>query len=155
MPGSFPRTATDLPAGYARRAGSPALGAPHRLVIDGVPEQVSAARAFVRRVLGSGHPGADRVALLTSELVTNSVEHSGSRRDGGTITITLRAGADRILVEVADDGGAAGPALSRDGALAETGRGLRLVDALSLAWDYHRGATGTVTWFECPPAPLP
>ena len=66
-----------------------------------------------------------------------------------------RAGADRILVEVADDGGAAVPALRRDGVLAETGRGLRLVDALSLAWDYHRGATGTVTWFECAPAPLP
>jgi len=34
------------------------------------------------------------------------------------------------------------------------GRGLRLVNACSLAWSYHRGATGTVTWFECLPEPL-
>jgi anti-sigma regulatory factor (Ser/Thr protein kinase) len=127
----------------------------HRLVIFGRPEQVSAARTFVRRVLGLGHPGAERVALLTSELVTNSVNHSNSRLDGGLITVTVRATADRVRVEVRDDGGPTAPALRRDDDLAETGRGLRLVEAYSLRWDYSRNGAGTVTWFECPPEPLP
>jgi anti-sigma regulatory factor (Ser/Thr protein kinase) len=142
----------------------PALGAAglsaehdawHRLVIFGRPEQVSAARAFVRRVLGLGHPGCERVALLTSELVTNSVNHSNSRLDGGLITVTVRAAADRVRVEVRDDGGPTAPMLRCDDDLAEAGRGLRLVDAYSLTWDHYCHGTGTVTWFECLPEPLP
>jgi anti-sigma regulatory factor (Ser/Thr protein kinase) len=155
MPRPFPHVAADRPARYMRRGLSPALGLAHSLVIDGAPEQVSVARAFVRQVLGNGHPGADRVALLTSELVTNSVNHSNSRLAGGTIAVTLRVAADRIRVEVADDGGNTTPALRRDGDLAEAGRGLWLVDAYSLAWDCRHSATRTVTWFECVPEPLP
>src|ERR1700722_20662779 len=60
-----------------------------RLVICGRPEQVSVARAFIRQVLGVGHPGTERVTLLTSELVTNSVNHSDSRLAGGTINVTV------------------------------------------------------------------
>jgi anti-sigma regulatory factor (Ser/Thr protein kinase) len=82
-------------------------------------------------MLGGGHPGAERVALLTSELVTNSVEHSNSRLPGGTVSVTLQAGADRVRVEVADDGGNAAPTLRRDTDLAETGRGLRYGTAWS------------------------
>src|SRR5262245_5143708 len=139
MPRTFPRVAAALQS----------------LVIDGTPEQVAAARAFVRRALGSCHPGTERVTLLTSELVTNSVKHSNSRLEGGTVTVTLRVAADRILVEVIDDGGATVPTLRRDDGLAETGRGLWLVDAYSLAWGHHENATHTVTWFECVPEPLP
>jgi anti-sigma regulatory factor (Ser/Thr protein kinase) len=155
MPRPFPYVAADLPAQYVSRTASPDLGNACSLVIDGVPEQVSAARAFVRQALGSGHPGTERVILLTSELVTNSVNHSNSRKVGGKITVTLRIAVDRVLVEVTDDGGATLPTLRRDGNLAENGRGLWLVDAFSLAWDYHRSATRTVTWFECAPEPLP
>lgn len=155
MPRPFPRVAADLPTQYVSRVASPDLGTARSLVIDGVPEQVSVARAFVRQVLGSCHPGTERVTLLTSELVTNSVNHSNSRKVGGTITVTLRIAADRVLVEVTDDGGATAPTLRRGGNLAETGRGLWLVDAYSLAWDYHRSAARTVTWFECAPEPLP
>jgi anti-sigma regulatory factor (Ser/Thr protein kinase) len=116
---------------------------------------VSVARAFVRQVLGPGHRGTERVMLLTSELVTNSVNHSNSRRAGGTITVTVRRAADRVRVEVRDDGGPTVPRMRDDGDLAEAGRGLRLVEAYSLTWDYHQNGTGTVTWFECLPEPLP
>jgi anti-sigma regulatory factor (Ser/Thr protein kinase) len=131
----------------------------HRLVICGRPEQVGVARAFVRQVLGAGHPGIERVTLLTSELVTNSVSHSDSRLDGGTITVTVRpvtesTGAGRVRVEVTDDGGPTAPTLCRDDDLAEGGRGLRLVEAYSLGWDYYRDGTRTVTWFECEAEPL-
>jgi anti-sigma regulatory factor (Ser/Thr protein kinase) len=130
------------------------LDAWQRLVICGRPEQVSVARAFVAQVLGTGHPGLERVTLLTSELVTNSVNHSGSRRDGGTIAVTVRAAADRVRVEVTDDGAATVPVVCRDDDLADGGRGLRLVEAYSLIWDYYRDGTRTVTWFECESEPL-
>ena len=119
MPRPFPHAAADLPAQHVRSLAAPDLGSPRSLVIDGAPEQVSAARAFVRQVLGSRHPGAERVALLTSELVTNSVRHSNSRKDGGTVTVTLRVAADRVLVEVIDDGGATVPTLCRDDDMAD------------------------------------
>jgi anti-sigma regulatory factor (Ser/Thr protein kinase) len=152
MPGPLP----DVAASHSgQREGAFAeLDAWYRLVICGRPEQVGVARSFVRQVLGCGHPGEERVTLLTSELVTNSVNHSNSRREGGCITVTVRAAADRVRVEVQDEGGPTVPSLRCEGDLAEAGRGLRLVEAYSLTWDYHRNGTGTLTWFECLPEPL-
>ena len=153
MPGPVP----DVAASHrAPREGAIAdLDAWYRLVIGAQPEQVGVARAFVRQVLGHGHPGTERVTLLTSELVTNSVNHSNSHRNGGTITVTVRASADCVRVEVQDDGGPTAPTVCCDGDLAEAGRGLRLVEAYSLMWDHHQNGGGRVTWFECLPEPLP
>jgi anti-sigma regulatory factor (Ser/Thr protein kinase) len=130
------------------------LEAWHRLVICGRPAQVSVARAFIRQVLGAGHPGIERVTLLTSELVTNSVNHSDSRLEGGSITVTVRTAADHVRVEITDDGGSTAPTLRRDDDLAEAGRGLQLVEAYSLVWDYHQIGTRMMTWFECVSEPL-
>ena len=152
----MPRPHPDVAASHPvpRQSAIAELEAWHRLVICGRPEQVGVARAFVRQVLGTGHPGLDRVTLLTSELVTNSVSHSDSRLDGGTIAVTVRAAADRVRVEVTDDGGPTAPTLRCDDELAEGGRGLRLVEAYSLMWDYYRDGTRMVTWFECVSEPL-
>src|SRR6202046_637125 len=133
-PSSRPGTAWSS-AGGPRQGAIAELEAWHRLVIGGRPEQVSVARAFIRQVLGVGHPGTERVTLLTSELVTNSVNHSDSRLEGGTITVTVRTAADRVRVEVQDDGGPTAPTLRCDDDLAEAGRGLRLVAAYSVIWD--------------------
>ena len=95
------------------------------------------------------------LSLLTSELVTNSVNHSDSRMEGGTVTVRLWADADRILVEVLDDGGSTVPTLRGHDDLAESGRGLRFVNACSAAWGFRQSAAHTVTWFECAPEPLP
>jgi len=152
MPGPVP----DVAASYRapREGGLADLDAWYRLVICAQPEQVGVARAFVRQVLGHGHPGTERVTLLTSELVTNSVNHSNSRREGGTITVTVRTSADCVRVEVQDGGGPTAPTVCCDGDLAEAGRGLRLVEAYSLMWDHYLNGTGRVTWFECLPEPL-
>jgi anti-sigma regulatory factor (Ser/Thr protein kinase) len=152
MPGPVPHVAASERA--PREGGLADLDAWYRLVLCGRPEQVSVARAFVRQVLGYGHPGIERVTLLTSELVTNSVSHSDSRRDGGSIAVTVRTSADCVRVEVQDDGGPGAPTLCCDGDLAEAGRGLRLVEAYSLMWDHYAEGTGRVTWFECVPEPL-
>jgi anti-sigma regulatory factor (Ser/Thr protein kinase) len=89
--------------------------------------------------------------LLGSELVTNSVQHSDSRLPGGTITVTVTAEPDEVLVEVTDRGGSRLPVL-RDGAnpCAENGRGLLLVAALSASWGYERGHGELTTWFQVP-----
>jgi anti-sigma regulatory factor (Ser/Thr protein kinase) len=153
MPGPLPDVAASHPG--PGQGAIAELEAWHRLVICGRPEQVSVARAFIRQVLGVSHPGTERATLLTSELVTNSVNHSDSRLDGGIITVTVRTAGHRVRVEVTDDGGPAAPVLRRDDDLAEAGRGLRLVEAYSLTWDYRRDGTRTVTWFECVSEPLP
>ncbi len=63
---------------------------------------------------------------MTSELVTNSVLHSDSRRPGNTITVTVTDMTDGIRVEVLDAGGASVPSLARiDDEVTDHGLGLR------------------------------
>jgi len=57
---------------------------PQSVTIAAVPGQVRLARAFVAWMLGGSHPDADVAVLLASELVTNSVLHSGSRSRAGS-----------------------------------------------------------------------
>src|ERR1700722_3675471 len=153
MPRPLPDVAASRPV--PRQGAIAELEAWARLVICGRPEQVSVARAFIRQVLGVGHPGTERVTLLTSELVTNSVNHSDSRLAGGTITVTVRTAGNVVRVEVTDDGGPTAPALRRDDDLGEAGRGLQLVEAYSLVWDYHQVGTRMRTWLEGGSEPLP
>jgi anti-sigma regulatory factor (Ser/Thr protein kinase) len=125
---------------------------PRSLTILAAPEQVRLARAFVTGTLGRSHPRAFGAALLASELVTNSVEHSGSTGAGGTVTVTVAAGDKVVRVEVTDRSGDGVPVLlpaagAADGE-AEGGRGLRLVDMLSARWGYQRGGGLATTWFE-------
>jgi anti-sigma regulatory factor (Ser/Thr protein kinase) len=130
------------------KAGIALLGS---LSIPGQPEHAAAARAFVARTLGDDYACTDTAVLLTSELVTNSLQHSHSR-DGGTITVTLITIPGGIRTEVIDEGGAGVPALrpglGKPPELAEGGRGLQLVDMLADRWSYWCDAARTVTWFE-------
>jgi serine/threonine-protein kinase RsbW len=153
----MPRPLPGVAASHSgpRQSAIAELEAWHRLVICGRAEQVRVARGFIRQVLGIGHPGLERVTLLTSELVTNSVNHSDSHLSGGTITVTVRTVGDVVRVEVTDDGGPTEPTVCRDDDLAEAGRGLQLVEAYSLGWDYHQVGTRRMTWFECESEPLP
>ena len=119
------------------------------LTVPGHPGQVRAARAFTATALGDDHPCAAVAVLLVSELVTNSLLHSDSRLPGGKITITVTGSPNGARVEVRDAGGASVPVLEGpDDALAEGGRGLRLVSDLAAEWNYRRDAAGLVTWFE-------
>jgi two-component sensor histidine kinase len=118
------------------------------LTVAAVPAQVRAARAFVENVLGPGHPFAGDTALLVSELVTNSVRHSGSAVPGGrvTVTVAVMAGGGTVRVAVADQAGDGVPLLLPEGA--EGSRGMRLVEAVASRWGYERGDGTATTWFE-------
>lgn len=85
------------------------------------------------------------VELLISELVTNAVMHA-ERNARVTAAVTGR----RVRVSVSDDGpgmpvGGDGRRASVD---AEGGRGLELVEALSLAWGVVPEDRGKTVWFE-------
>jgi anti-sigma regulatory factor (Ser/Thr protein kinase) len=123
------------------------------LTIEGHPRQVSAARAFVARTLDASHLKVDIEAatLLTSEIVTNAIQHTKSGVDGGTVTIVVIGVPRGALVEIIDNGSPGVPIVKGDLYAAE-GHGLFLVQQLATQWGYLRDPTGTTVWFHLPNA---
>jgi anti-sigma regulatory factor (Ser/Thr protein kinase) len=119
-----------------------------KVTIAGREASVPQARAFLDSTLGRGHPHGDVARLLTSELVTNAVLHTQSRRPGGTVTLVVIELADGIRVEVADEGSAGSVPVVRDDVLADSGRGLFLVQSLADDWGYLCDPSGTTVWFR-------
>jgi len=120
------------------------------VTLAGRAERTRAARAFVREVLGPGHPCGEAAELLVSEVFGNSVRHSGSGAPGETVTVVVRAGKGLVRVEVTDLAGQGTPELRSAGRDAEGGRGLQLVAGLAARWGSRRRGGRTVTWFELP-----
>jgi anti-sigma regulatory factor (Ser/Thr protein kinase) len=111
------------------------------------PEAVPAARRFVREAL-NGRPSelVAAVELMSSELATNCVVHA--RTD---FELAVHAGAE-IRVEVHDT--STGGATPRNPTPHEpTGRGLRIVEAMSSAWGVVPSAAGKTVWFTVRRAP--
>ncbi|GAA1396328.1 hypothetical protein GCM10009639_32320 [Kitasatospora putterlickiae] len=107
---------------------------------------VGAVRHRLRAALGLwGVPElADTAELLTSELVTNALRHTGQ----GAVFDAVLTGDQRLRVEV-HDGAARLPGRRRDPDMyATSGRGLLLVEALADSWGVQLRGDGKVTWFE-------
>jgi anti-sigma regulatory factor (Ser/Thr protein kinase) len=121
------------------------------LTIPGRPVEVSTARAFITRTMAATGKGrtidSDAATLLTSELVTNAIQHTASGADDGTVTIVVIDVPDGVLVEVIDDGSADMPVVKSD-LLATDGHGLYLVQQLTAQWGYSRDPAGTTVWFH-------
>jgi anti-sigma regulatory factor (Ser/Thr protein kinase) len=89
--------------------------------------------------------------LLVSELVSNSVQHSGGK-DGAPVQISAGAVDGIVWMEVADDGidgDVTRRKPSRDGS---SGMGLNLLDAIATRWGVTH-VDGTQVWFELPSQP--
>jgi anti-sigma regulatory factor (Ser/Thr protein kinase) len=123
------------------------------LTIPGRPEQVGVARDFVARILSSNQVGADAYAatLLTSEIVTNAIQHSKSGVEGGTVTVVIIGVPRGVLVEIIDNGSAGAPIVKGD-LYAVEGHGLFVVQHLAAEWGYFRDSTSTTVWFHLPSA---
>ena len=136
------------PHGTAGGARATVLGS---LTIPGRPERVSAARTFVAQTLSSHlvDTDCDAATLLTSEIVTNAIQHTRSGAEGGTVTIVVIGISRGILVEIIDDGAAGAPVVKGDLYAAE-GHGLFLVEHLASEWGYQRDEAGTTVWFHLP-----
>ena len=109
------------------------------------PRAVAQARRFVTaRLAASGlEELSEAAALITTELVTNVLVHTGS---SPTLRMSITAGSVRIEVE---DGC---PVLPVPGILDPTGgcgRGLVLVEQFTQRWGVERVPdTGKIVWFE-------
>jgi hypothetical protein len=144
-------------AEIARKRPPPALArrAEHtrRLNLHDLPLPARASRAQVAELCrGSGLPElADRATLVTSELVTNAIEHAAGSRERATLR--LSASPAGLLVTVTDPDPAP-PALCDPGPWAEGGRGISLVAAHSADWGWHprRAVAGKTVWAWLPAA---
>lgn len=109
-----------------------------------------AARGVVADCVGERVPPAmlDDAQLLVSELVTNSVRHSGaSPGDGVVVRVELTPSMLRVEVEDPGRGGVIGPGAA--GGERGGGFGLNLVQALSERWGVeHVAVGGTRVWAQ-------
>lgn len=88
--------------------------------------------------------------LLTSELVTNSVQH-GTEGPRDAVGLLVRVGRERLHVEVVDPSPLAARPTTPS---AEGGFGLTLVAAIASRWGAGHEGKRNVTWFELDlPAP--
>jgi anti-sigma regulatory factor (Ser/Thr protein kinase) len=102
------------------------------------------AAAEARRLMQGLAPYVDdglleRITIATSELVTNSLKHSGAEPPQ-TIDVGATVGDASICVEVIDPG----PGFDGE---TEPGWGLWLIDRLADRWDVERAAS-TRVWCE-------
>jgi hypothetical protein len=120
-----------------------AAGGPAEFYKDLPTESTSPAiarSAVLVTAVGMPPAALDDAELLTSELVTNSVQHGG----GGTIRLHVVLGPTTLRVEVAD-----GSKRSlRPRTAGEGGFGLTLVASIATRWGGGRIAGTNVTWFE-------
>ncbi|MEU6158246.1 ATP-binding protein [Streptomyces sp. NPDC047130] len=88
---------------------------------------------------------ADAAQVCVSELVSKVIEHVG---EGTAALLAVSVRGTFLRIEVQDSGRSALPAVGQSDREDESGRGLRLVEALSSGWGVERRPEGKVTWCE-------
>jgi anti-sigma regulatory factor (Ser/Thr protein kinase) len=110
------------------------------------PSAASAARRFVCETISSwGLPPPDDTSLLTSEVVTNALNHAE-----GNVAIRVRRENNHAFVEVHDH--QSEPPVQREvDPQRRGGNGLILLDALAECWGVTQiHDDGKIVWFEVP-----
>jgi len=108
-------------------------------ILPSIPESVRIARFHVRATLGFHGLGeyADDVVMITSELVTNAIQHVGKDPEE-TIGVTLARVWDQgALCVIVTDSSPEGPVMRETSPARERGRGLQVVEALADHWGWH------------------
>lgn len=87
-------------------------------------------------------------SLILSELISNALRHA-SPLPGGVVRVSWRLSGDCVELAVGDGGGPTAPVVNRPAAGALGGRGLGIVDRLSLRWGvYAPDGSETTVWAE-------
>ncbi|WP_086570996.1 ATP-binding protein [Streptomyces alboverticillatus] len=119
-----------------------------------VPEHVARLRRIVvtpLRLWGVSNLVAV-VQLCLTELITNVITHVGAKTP---VWIALSLHGTRVRVEVRDPDRQGFPVLRQATSAQETGRGLRLVDAVADRWGVTPNDHGKTIWCELPIGPTP
>ena len=86
----------------------------------------------------------DRLELMATEMATNSVQHAQTGFE-----LVVERGQGQIRIEVRDTG--PGRPVPRSPTPRErTGRGLRIVEAMSDSWGVDPSSAGKTVWFTIP-----
>jgi anti-sigma regulatory factor (Ser/Thr protein kinase) len=105
---------------------------------------VPTARRQMRRELatvGIRESVLDDLEVVVSELLGNSVRHAAPVA-GGVVLLTWRVADDEIVVRVTDGGGGRGVTPRHAGPMADSGRGLQIVERLTRVWGVSEHAGG-------------
>lgn len=137
-----PTKSLSSPDSGADLEGSTAVGTVSR-ALPGDLTAVGEARSVVQRVLSSWRAEAifDDVVLVASELVANALRHGvcldGARgqADREDVRISLVSTGSHVICAVTDPSEEPPVRMSAD-PLAASGRGLQLVESLSLCWGW-------------------
>jgi anti-sigma regulatory factor (Ser/Thr protein kinase) len=103
------------------------------------PSSVTSARHAVEQWADAFGGRTGDIALAVSEAVGNAVLHAFKGRPAGTIRLRGRHEADRLLVEVSDDGIGMTPNLDSPG----LGMGISLISKLALDVRVNTSERGT------------
>jgi anti-sigma regulatory factor (Ser/Thr protein kinase) len=127
-PGGGSLAAPEFAGEFPAEPGTPA--AARRLAVDAL------------RQWGHDDGVVGNAALVLTELVTNAVVHARS-------ALWVRVSSENSVVRIAvGDDARARPAVRDAGPMAESGRGLHLVGALSSRWGVEVTARGKIVWAE-------
>ena len=119
----------------------------HEATFEATPLSASHVRAFVSQHLVEHRLLylVDPVRLVASELATNALVHAQT-----AFTVTLGTLAETVLLTVRDWSGAL-PARRCAQAMDSAGRGLEIVDIVSLAWGITEDPAGSkAVWASFP-----
>ncbi|MGD0246940.1 MAG: ATP-binding protein [Streptosporangiaceae bacterium] len=108
-------------------------------MLPGIPESVQIARFHVRAALAYCDLGqfADDVAVITSELVTNAVQHACRDVTAAIgVTVARAEEPDAVIIAVSDPSPHA-PVMQLAPPGSERGRGLQIVESLSAHWGWR------------------
>jgi serine/threonine-protein kinase RsbW len=116
-------------------------------IFDGSLGQLAEARRFVRRV-ADGHEAVDAAELVVCELAANAVLHTASGDLDGQFVVEVEFGPESVTVPVADMGAEREPVVKDQEAEEEavSGRGLWIVELLSLKWGFEPTRVGRRVW---------
>jgi anti-sigma regulatory factor (Ser/Thr protein kinase) len=113
--------------------------------LDRGPDAAARARRGLSRLRGDLDPPlVETLRLLVTELVTNSVRHTG----GDAVRLKVLVGNSAVRTEVTDAGPGFDPATTGVPAKDHTGWGLFLVERLAERWGVSKDGNGTKVWFE-------
>jgi anti-sigma regulatory factor (Ser/Thr protein kinase) len=129
------------------------VGTSSIVLLPYTPSSVGVARRHLvgeLREAGVGEATACDAGLVVSELISNALRHA-TPLPGGIVRVAWRRHDDRVEIAVSDGGGQTVPKVNEPGSSAIGGRGLGIVERLSLRWGVRPAVDGVrevTVWAE-------